>query len=252
VLLTSFHPLPYYFNLYAYIGANQVDTTGMFAILIEYLLEAERNNQAVWLIQHVNVRGSTDFEALPAATHRYYQIVDRFNNTIRATFFGHTHSDELGVFYINNGTVKTAQTAANVAYIMPSVTTYTNLNAGFRYYLVDPDTFDVLDSVIYYANVSNTNQWEKDGDVTWQFEYSARQTYDPSHKLPAGTPLSAAWWHGVSEQIMTNDTMFETYTDLRLKKFRPYTPVIGTARNLTLCGLRSMSVPIFETCLKSM
>jgi hypothetical protein len=135
---------------------------------------------------------------------------------------------------------------------MPSVTTYTNLNAGFRYYLVDPDTFDVLDSVIYYANVSNTNQWEKDGDVTWQFEYSARQTYDPSHKLPAGTPLSAAWWHGVSEQIMTNDTMFETYTDLRLKKFRPYTPVIGTARNLTLCGLRSMSVPIFETCLKSM
>jgi len=242
----------YYFNLYAYIGANQVDTTGMFAILIEYLLEAEHNNQAVWLIQHVNVGGSTDYEALPAATDLFYQIVDRFNNTIRATFFGHTHSDELGVFYTNNATAQTAQTAANVAYIMPSVTTYTNLNAGFRYYLVDPDTFDVLDSVTYYANVSNTDQWEKNGDVTWEFEYSARQTYDPSHKLGKGAPLSAAWWHGVTEQIITNETIFETYTDLRTKKFRPYAPVTGAARNLTLCGLRSMSVPIFETCLNSM
>ncbi len=169
----------YYFNFYAYIGANTVDPTGAFSILIDYLLEAEEQNQAVWLIQHVNVGGSTDYEALPAATDLYYQIVDRFNNTIRATFFGHTHNDELGVFYTNNATVQSADTAASVAYIMPSVTTYTNLNAGFRYYLVDPDTFDILDSITYYANVSNTNEWEKTGEVVWELEYSARETYDP-------------------------------------------------------------------------
>jgi hypothetical protein len=135
---------------------------------------------------------------------------------------------------------------------MPSVTTYTNLNAGFRYYLVDPDTFDILDSVNFYANVSNTNQWSKDGDVTWEFEYSARETYDPIGKLLApNAPLSAAFWHEVTEQISTNQTMFQTYTDLRTKKFRPYAPVTGAARNITLCGLRSMSVPIFEQCLNS-
>lgn len=243
----------YYFNIYAYIGANKVDTTGMFSTLIDYLLDAESKNQAVWLIQHVNVGGSTDYEALPAATDLYYQIIDRFNNTIRGTFFGHTHSDELGVFYTNNATEQTAATAANVAYIMPSVTTYTNLNAGFRYYLVDPDSFDIVDSVTFYANVSNTNDWTKTGEVTWEFEYSARDTYDPSHALlEPGAPLSAAFWHEVTQEIITNETMFETYTDLRSKKFRPYAPVTGLSRNLTLCGLRSMSVPIFERCLGTM
>lgn len=243
----------YYFNLYAYIGGNSVDPTGMFGILIDYLLEAEEDNKAVWLIQHVNTGGSTDYEALPAATDLFYQIVDRFNNTIRATFFGHTHADELGVFYTNNGTVQNAQTAASVAYIMPSITTYTNLNAGFRYYLVDPETFDIMDSVNFYANVSNTNQWAKNGDVTWEFEYSARDTYDPEHKLLAeNEPLSAAFWHQVTEQIHTNQTMYETYIDLRTKKFRPFTLETGAKKNLTLCGLRSMSVPLFEQCLGSM
>jgi sphingomyelin phosphodiesterase len=243
----------YQFNLYAYIGGNKVDTTGMFATLIDYLLEAESKNQPVWLIQHVNSGGSTGYEALPAASDLYYQIVDRFNNTIRGNFFGHTHNDEYSVFYANNATVQNANTAASVAYIGPSVTSYTNLNAGFRYYLVDPDTFDILDSVNYYANISNAKAWEKAGDVKWEFEYSARSTYDPLGKLVAPDyPLSAAFWHQVTDSISANDTMFKTYTDLRQKKFRPYTPVTGAARNLTLCGLRSMSVPIFEQCLGSM
>lgn len=226
--------------------------TGMFGILIDYLLEAEEDDQPVWIIQHVNVGGSTDYEALPAATDLYYQIIDRFNNTIRGTFFGHTHEDEFGVFYSNNATVQTANTAASVAYIMPSVTTYQNLNAGFRYYLVDPESFDVIDSVTYYANISNTNQWTKQGDVDWEFEYSARKTYDPtSTLLKPNEPLTAAFWHQVTEEIITNQTMFETYTDLRTKKVRPYTPVTGLAKNITLCGLRSMSVAVFERCLNS-
>lgn len=226
----------------------------MFGKLVNYLLEAEAQNQPVWLIQHVNPGGSTDFEALPAATDMLYQIVDRFNNTIRATFFGHTHSDELGVFYSNNATDgKSIDTAANVAYIMPSVTPYTDLNAGFRYYLVDPESFDIIDSVNYYANISNTEEWTANGDVTWEFEYSARNTYDPSGTLlpSANYPLTAAFWHQVTEDIANNDTMFETYTDLRSKKFRPYAAVTGEARTLTLCGLTSMSVPIFEDCLGS-
>lgn len=243
----------YYFNLYAYIGGNKVDPTGMFRILIDYLLEAEFYGQPVWIIQHVNVGGSTDYEALPAATDLYYQIIDRFNNTIRGTFFGHTHADEFGVFYSNNGTVQNASTAVGVGYIMPSVTPYTNVNAGFRYYLVDPDSFDVIDSVTYFANVSNTNAWTAAGDATWEFEYSARKTYDPEGKLLApNAPLTPAFWHQVATQIATNDTFFQTYTDLRSKKFRPLAPVTAAAKNVTICGLFSMSVPIFERCLGTM
>lgn len=243
----------YYFNLYAYIGANKIDTTGTFRILIDYLLEAESKNEAVWLIQHVQVGGSVDFEALPAASDLCYQIIDRFNNTIRGTFFGHTHEDEFGIFYTNNATVQTAESAVGVGYIMPSVASHINLNAGFRYYLVDPDTFDIIDSVTFYANVSNTNEWEKNGEVTWEFEYSAREIYDPTGTLlEPNAPLTPAFWHQVTEEISNNETMFEIYTDLRTKKFRPYSPVTGDQKNLTLCGLRSMSVPIFERCLGTM
>lgn len=114
----------YYFNLYACISANDPYHGGMFTTLIDWLLEAETADQAVWLIQHVNVGGSTNYESLPAPSDLYYQIIDRFNNTIRGTFFGHTHEDEFSVFYANNATEKTLEAAISVAYIMPSVTTY--------------------------------------------------------------------------------------------------------------------------------
>ena len=156
------------------------------------------------------------------------------------------------MIYSNNATIKSAQNAAAVAYIMPSVTPYQEYNAGFRYYLVDPDTFSIIDSITYYANVSNTNAWTTAGDVTWEFEYSARSTYDYDNRHAPNEPLSPAWWHGVAQDIASNDTMFRRYTDLRTKLVRPYVNVTVAQRNITLCGLTSMSVPIFETCLGTM
>ena len=239
----------YQFNFYAYIGANRPDHSGMFKQLVNWLLEAEEADQPVWIIQHVNIGGSTSYESLPAPSDLYYQIMDRFNNTIRANFFGHTHADEFGVFYTNNGTVRSADTAIGVGYIMPSVTPYTNYNAGFRYYLVDPETFMVIDSMTYYANVSNAADWDKTGIVDWQFEYSARKTYDYNNTLAENEPLTPAFWHNVAVDIMKNTTTQHTYLDLKTKMVRPFTPVTGAALNNTFCGLMSMSVPIFEDCV---
>ena len=241
----------YYVNIYAYINANTIDPTGAFSLLINYLLEAEAANHPVWLIQHVNVGGSTDYESLPAASDLYYAIVDRFNNTIRGTFFGHTHRDEFGVFYANNATVKSAEQATAIGWIGQSVTPYQELNAGFRYYLVDPDTFAVIDSMNYYANVSNTDDWTTAGDVTWEFEYSAKQTYDINGTLGDGAPMTPAFWHTVAEDIAYNNSQFLRYTDLRTKLKRPYElPTLQNSQR-TLCGLTSMSVPVFERCLGS-
>lgn len=205
------------------------------------------------ILRLVNTGGSTTYEALPQASDLYYQIIDRFNNTIRATFFGHTHEDEFGVFYSFNGTQQSADTASNVAYIGPSVTPYQNLNAGFRYYEVDAETFNVIDSMNYYANISDTKKWTAAGDVTWEFSYSARETYDPDGKLlnSPNEPLTPAFWHEVTEKIKNDPEMYKTYTDLRTKKYRPYEASDATDKKRTLCGLNSMSVPIFETCLGS-
>ena len=155
------------------------------------------------------------------------------------------------MFYSFNGTQQSASTAAAVAYIGPSVTPYQNLNAGFRYYEVDAETFNIIDSLTYYANISNTQDWTRAGDVTWEFEYSARKTYDPDGKLLSSpsAPLTPAFWHEVTQNIRNDNDTYRTYTDLRTKKFRPYEQSDAQDRERTLCGLNSMSIPIFETCL---
>lgn len=219
---------------------------GIFAKLIDYLLEAERKDEPVWIIQHVPFGGTNTYEALPGPGDLFYQIVDRFNNTIRGTFFGHTHNDEFSVFYTNNATVQSFETAIGVAWIGPSVTPYTNRNAGFRYYEVDPDTFYVRDSLNYYANISEAASWESKGDVEWQFGYSARKTYDPLGFLGEHDPLSPGFWHSVSELIAVDDLAYLTYLNLRTKQYRPLEAETDQERERTICGLQSVSR--FERC----
>ena len=65
----------YYFNIYAYIGANKVDNSGIFDKFIDYLLEAEKDDDPVWVIQHVPLGGSTSYNSLPAPADLFYQVV---------------------------------------------------------------------------------------------------------------------------------------------------------------------------------
>jgi len=59
----------------------------------------------------------------------------RYENTIAAQFFGHTHYDEIELFYPPEEPFR----PSSVAYIAPSVTPYYNLNPGYRIYYVDGD-----------------------------------------------------------------------------------------------------------------
>lgn len=62
-------------------------------------------------------------------------IVHRYEGTVAAQFFGHTHYDEMEIFYPKEDPYR----AASIAYIGPSVTPYFNLNPGYRIYYVDGD-----------------------------------------------------------------------------------------------------------------
>ena len=57
----------------------------------------------------------------------------RFENTIMAQFYGHTHNDEFIVFYDS----ATNSRATNIGFLSPSVTTYKGLNPSYRLYTVD-------------------------------------------------------------------------------------------------------------------
>ena len=58
----------------------------------------------------------------------------RYEGTITGQFFGHTHYDELEIFYDADSDF---QRPVSVAYIGPSVTPFTSLNPGYRVYVVD-------------------------------------------------------------------------------------------------------------------
>jgi hypothetical protein len=52
------------------------------------------------------------------------------------------------IFYANNATNISAQTALTTSWIAPSITPLTNLNSGFRVYEVDSAVRVVTDSVL--------------------------------------------------------------------------------------------------------
>lgn len=59
--------------------------------------------------------------------------LSRFENTIRAQFFGHTHNDEFIMFYDS----ATMSRPLNLAFVTPSVTTFTGMNPAYTIYTVD-------------------------------------------------------------------------------------------------------------------
>jgi len=59
----------------------------------------------------------------------------RYESTITAQFFGHTHYDEFQIFYDTSDLGR----ALSIAYVGPSVSPYYDLNPGYRIYYVDGD-----------------------------------------------------------------------------------------------------------------
>ena len=72
-------------------------------------------------------------DCMPVFSREYGKIINRFESTVTAQFFGHTHQDEFKVFY----DTQDASRATNVAFLGPSVTTFPGLNPGYRVYSID-------------------------------------------------------------------------------------------------------------------
>ncbi|KIK44535.1 hypothetical protein CY34DRAFT_11021 [Suillus luteus UH-Slu-Lm8-n1] len=133
-------------NYFNYINSSEPDVSGILRFLTDELQDAEDAGDRVWIIGHV-ISGWDGSSALPNPTNLFYQIVDRFSpHVIANIFWGHTHEDQLSIYYANNGTNMSAETAQTVSWTGPSVTPLANLNSGFRVYEVDSATFEVIDA----------------------------------------------------------------------------------------------------------
>ncbi|CAO3616653.1 unnamed protein product [Cunninghamella echinulata] len=225
----------YTLNWWLYQQPNERDPNGILKWLVEQLQESEDMGERVWIIGHIAPGDSTCFHDY---SNYYYQIVERYApHVITGQFFGHTHKDELQIFYKNGQ--QNASEAISVAYIAPSITPYLNVNPGFRTYKVDKNTFEVVDSITYIADLDKANTW-LDGP-NWHVEYSAREAYSSTNATLSSEkqPLTAEWWHNVTLDMENNNSTFDKYWYHRTK-LAPQTPECDEdCRRNIICGIRA-------------
>lgn len=75
---------------------NSTDPAKELQWLIHELQEAENNNEKVHIIGHIPPGAS---DCMKVWSDNFYRIVERYESTIAAQFYGHSHADEFEVFY---------------------------------------------------------------------------------------------------------------------------------------------------------
>ncbi|KAG2180399.1 hypothetical protein INT44_003403 [Umbelopsis vinacea] len=216
-------------------GGGEKDPNGIFQWMIHYLQKAEDEGKRVWIIGHIAPGDNT---CLHDYSNYYYQIVERYApHVIAGQFFGHTHRDELEIFY-ENATQKAGK-AISTAYLAPSMTPFSMMNPGFRVYKIDAVTFEVMDSLTYVADLDQVDEWDETGP-NWHLEYSAREAYSSSEAtLGHKEPLSPAWWHNVTKSFEESDSMFEKYYNFRSKSSPDLPECDQACRTNLICGIRA-------------
>ncbi|KAF7874876.1 hypothetical protein EAF04_002050 [Stromatinia cepivora] len=248
-------------NIFNFFNMTNPDTSGILTFLANELQKSEDIDQRVWIIGHV-LPGYDGSQALPNPTALFYSIVARFSPaTIAGIFFGHTHEEQLMIYYdflpnsiissnttsiMRNTTLVDYKNPLQVGYVGPSITPLTGNNAGWVNLQVDASTFSVVNAQTYFANMSNANLWTT---PIWEFEYDKRQTYDPNATWPSSAPLDGAFWHGVTENMLANNTLVEVYNFLETKSSAVTKSCSTTAcAKQKVCYLRSGSATLGYAC----
>ncbi|XP_046910955.2 sphingomyelin phosphodiesterase-like [Dermatophagoides farinae] len=177
---------------------NATDPGQQLEWLIQQLTESERLGEMVQIIGHVPP-GSNDCAQIWSMN--YNQIINRFASIIKGQFFGHTHNDEFEIFYREvrpelDSDHETTYMPTNVAYIGPSVTTFGNVNPGYRIYVIDQQTFDIIDHETYFLNLTEANLARDRMPPQYRLSYRARQAYEMK-------TLSPTEWHRLVMRMRT-------------------------------------------------
>ncbi|XP_051882422.1 sphingomyelin phosphodiesterase isoform X2 [Pristis pectinata] len=175
---------------------NSTDPAGQLHWLISVLQEAERSGEKVHIIGHI-----PPGLCMKVWSWNYYRIVNRYEGTIAAQFFGHTHVDEFEVFYDE----ETLSRPLSVAFIAPSVTTYIDLNPGYRVYQIDGSypgsSHLVLDHETYILNLTQANE---SGRPRWTLLYTLREAYGMRTAFPAD-------FDSLIGRLLKDERLFQKY-----------------------------------------
>ncbi|KAF8195282.1 sphingomyelin phosphodiesterase [Mycena galopus ATCC 62051] len=208
----------------------QPDPNGIIAFLVDALQAAEDAGDRAWIIGHIPL-GKED--TLQDQSNYYDQVLQRYINTIAGQFFGHSHKDQFEIAY-SNYSDQTAANAVAVALIGPALTP-TSGNPAFKFYDIDPDTFEVMDSSVIFTNISDPTFQIR---PTWGLYYSARETYGPLVGLKPNEPLSPAFWHNLTDVFTVNETAFQMFNTF-ISRGGAVTACDADCQNTTICDMRA-------------
>ncbi|XP_067010810.2 sphingomyelin phosphodiesterase [Anabrus simplex] len=205
---------------------NSTDPAKELQWFIYELQSAEMKGEKVHVIGHIPPGHS---DCLKVWSRNYYKIINRYEGTITAQFFGHTHFDEFELFY----DTKDLGRPVSVAYIGPSVTPYYDLNPGYRLYYVDGDhqqtTRSVIDHETWVMNLKEANLYDY---PIWYKLYSTRSAYHMTSLLPQD-------WDNLLNRMPTDSDLFDLY----YKHYWKNSPVRPTCdaecKKRMVCDLRS-------------
>ncbi|KAB0799106.1 hypothetical protein PPYR_06986 [Photinus pyralis] len=218
-----------YCNIFSWwLLLNNTDPAKELDWLVNQLEQAENNDEKVHIIGHIPP-GSSD--CMKTWSHNFNEIVNRYQNVIKAQFYGHTHSDEFQLFYDPNNSSR----PNNVAYVAPSVTPFSGYNPAYRIYHVDgehPDsTWEVIDHETWIMDLDKANS-NLNENPEWFKLYSAREAFD----MPNLRPLE---WHKLIYRMVQEPKLFEAF----YKFFHRDSPVSKHMTNkeklYILCDLKS-------------
>ncbi|CAL1543340.1 unnamed protein product [Lymnaea stagnalis] len=202
---------------------NSTDPCDVLQWLIEELQSAEVKGEKVHILMHIP---PGDPNCLKYWSFNFYNIVNRYENTVVNQFYGHSHQDWYTMFYDN----LTFQRPVAFGFVSPSVTTYSLNNPIYRIYTLDGDyansSWAVLDYSNFYLNLTEANLSDK---PQWQFEYSPKKAYNM-------TGLYAKDWDDLLKRMEADDDLFQQFY-LHNKNMYPRTPCHGNCKTELLCDI---------------
>lgn len=240
-------------NLWNYLDQlENFDPFGQWKWVIEELAESEKKGQRVWIQAHVP---PGYYDSLPIHQYILNAIVDRFSPyTVAATFFGHTHRDQIKLFY-KTGSNKTEGDITNMAWIAQLVTPLLYNNPGFKYFEVDCKLFNIVNSYNYLTRMNET--FVSKDEPKWEFAYLARDLYDPDHSWPKLAPLNATFWNKYVVSKLKSDVEVNQRYIQNQYRDSPFVPECGNnsevltkCRNENLCNVNNVLLEDYIKCTK--
>ena len=140
----------------------------MFKWLENVLSEAEKNNERVYLLDHIPLRASQhNYDC----TIRLKILLERYQDIISGFISAHTHRDETNLIREYSNPNKFSV----INHIGPALSTYTKCWPSFRIYYADTETKFINDFIQMRLNLDETNKNDK---PFWYVAYQATKYFN--------------------------------------------------------------------------